>query len=257
MVIHKLAVVAPSAELADDVEVGPFTVIGPQVEIGAGTKIESHVVIKGPTRIGRNNHVHQFASLGDAPQDKSYRGEPTRLEVGDGNIIREYVTLNRGTASGNGITRLGDNNFMMAYSHLAHDCQVGNNTIFANAASLAGHVTVDDWVIMGGFAIVHQFCRIGAHSFCALGSVVFKDVPPYATVSGNPARPHGINAEGLKRRGFDASTIKTLRQAYKTLYKSKLPLAKALDGLHEMARECEAITPLARFLEDSRRSIVR
>ncbi len=255
--IHKLAVVDPKAELADDVEVGPFSIIGPDVEIGSGTVIDSHVVIKGPTKIGPNNRIHQFASLGDAPQDKSYKGEPTRLEVGENNVIREYVTLNRGTPSGTGVTRLGDHNFMMAYSHLAHDCQVGNHTIFANAASLAGHVTVDDFVIMGGFAIVHQFCRIGAHSFCALGSVVFKDVPPYATVSGNPARPHGINAEGLKRRGFQSGTIKALRQAYKTLYKSKLPLAKALEELNEMAHKTDEIKPLARFLEASRRSIVR
>lgn len=255
--IHKLAVVDSGAELGSDVEVGPFSVIGAGVEIGAGTKIESHVVIKGPTRIGRNNHIHQFASLGDAPQDKSYGGEPTRLEVGDNNVIREYVTLNRGTPSGNGTTRLGNDNFMMAYTHMAHDCHVGDHTIFANAASLAGHVTVDDWVIMGGFAIVHQFCRIGAHSFCALGSVVFKDVPPYTTVSGNPARPHGINAEGLKRRGFEAQTIKTLRNAYKTLYKSKLPLAEALEELNESARQTEEIRPLVRFLQASRRSIVR
>jgi len=256
-VIHKLALVDAKAELADDVHVGPFSVIGPGVEIDSGTVVESHVVINGPTRIGRNNHIHQFSSLGDAPQDTSYQDEPTRLEVGNSNVIREYVTLNRGTPSGTGVTRLGDHNFMMAYSHLAHDCQVGNHTIFANAASLAGHVTVDDWVIMGGFAIVHQFCRIGTHSFCALGSVVFKDVPPYATVSGNPARPHGINAEGLKRRGFQSGTIKALRKAYKTLYKSKLPLAKALEELNEMAHENDEIKPLVRFLEASRRSIVR
>lgn len=255
--IHKLACVDPGAELADDVEVGPFTVIGAGVQIDSGTRIESHVVIKGPTKIGRNNHIHQFASLGDAPQDKSYKGEPTRLEIGDENVIREYVTLNRGTNSGCGITRLGDNNYMMAYSHMAHDCQVGNHTIFANAASLAGHVTVDDWVIMGGFAIVHQFCRIGAHSFCALGSVIFKDVPPYATVSGNPAKPHGINAEGLKRRGFTPDSIKSLRKAYKILYKSKLPLTKALEELQTMALDVEEIKPLTRFLENSRRSIVR
>ncbi|GAB4359447.1 MAG: acyl-ACP--UDP-N-acetylglucosamine O-acyltransferase [Gammaproteobacteria bacterium] len=255
--IHKLAVVDPAAELDQDVEVGPFTVIGPGVEIGRGTRIDSHVVIKGPTRIGRNNRIHQFASLGEAPQDKSYKGEPTRLEVGDDNVIREYVTLNRGTTAGGGCTRLGNNNYLMAYTHLAHDCQVGDHTIFANAASLAGHVTVDDWVIMGGFAIVHQFCRIGAHSFCALGSVVFKDVPPYTTVSGNPAKPHGINAEGLRRRGFSADSMKRLRQAYKTLYKSKLPLSRALEELRYQAQEADEIQLLTRFLEQSRRSIVR
>ncbi len=255
--IHPSAIVDAQAQLADGVSVGPFSIIGPDVIVEEGTRIGSHVVIQGPGRIGRNNTIHQFASLGDAPQDKGYKGEPTRFEVGDNNVIREYVTINRGTTTGAGITRLGSNNYMMAYSHLAHDCQVGNNTIFANAASLAGHVTVDDWVIMGGFAIVHQFCRIGAHSFCALGSVIFKDVPPYATVSGNPACPHGINAEGLRRRGFSADTIQKIRNAHKILYKSKLPLAAAQSELELMGADCDEVALIARFIAASRRSLVR
>ena len=214
-------------------------------------------MIQGPGHIGQNNIIHQFASLGDAPQDKSYRGEPTRFEIGDNNVIREYVTINRGTVNGRGVTRLGSNNYMMAYSHLAHDCQVGNGTIFANAASLAGHVVVDDWVIMGGFAIVHQFCRIGAHSFCALGSVIFKDVPPYATVSGNPASPHGINSEGLRRRGFSPETSQKRRTAHKVLYKSKLPLVQAQKELESLGQTCDEVANIARFIEESRRSLVR
>ena len=255
--IHPSALIDGKAEIAEGVTIGPFTVIGPGVVVEEGCHIGSHVVIQGPTHIGRDNRIHQFASLGDAPQDKGYKGDPTRLEVGDRNVIREYVTLNRGTVNGNGVTRLGNDNYMMAYSHLAHDCQVGNNTIFANAASLAGHVTVDDWVIMGGFAIVHQFCRIGAHSFCALGSVIFKDVPPFATVSGNPASPHGINAKGLRRRGFSQETIQHIRIAHKTLYKSKLPLAKAQEELVEMGKMCTEVASIDRFISQSRRSIVR
>lgn len=255
--IHPQAIVDSKAELAQGVTVGPFSVIGPDVVIDEGTQIGPHVVIQGPGHIGRNNVIHQFASLGDAPQDKGYKGEPTRFEMGDGNTIREYVTINRGTSNGKGMTRLGNDNYMMAYSHLAHDCQVGDHTIFANAASLAGHVTVGDWVIMGGFAIVHQFCRIGAHSFCALGSVIFKDVPPYATVSGNPASPHGINAEGLRRRGFSPAVIQQIRNAHKVLYKSRMPLAKAQQELQELGERCEEVAAMARFVADSRRSIVR
>lgn len=255
--IHPRAIVDPKAEIATDVSIGAFSIIGPNVVIDKGTRIATHVVINGPTHIGKDNVVHQFCSLGDAPQDKSYKGEPTRLEIGDRNVIREYVTLNRGTANGQGVTRLGNDNYMMAYSHLAHDCQVGNNTIFANAASLAGHVVVEDWVIMGGFAIVHQFSRIGAHSFCALGSVIFKDVPPYAMVSGNPASPHGINAEGLRRRGFSATTIQNIRNAHKLLYKSKLPLAKAQEELKKLGTECPEVGAIASFIVNSKRSIVR
>lgn len=255
--IHPTALIDANAEIAEGVTVGPFSVIGPGVVIDADCRIGSHVVIQGPTKIGKSNVIHSFASLGDAPQDKGYRGDPTRLEIGDRNVIREYVTLNRGTVNGKGVTRLGNDNYMMAYSHLAHDCQVGNHTIFANAASLAGHVTVDDWVIMGGFAIVHQFCRIGAHSFCALGSVIFKDVPPFATVSGNPASPHGINSEGLRRRGFSPLTIQNIRIAHKTLYKAKLPLVKAQEELAELGKVCEEVASIERFISQSRRSIVR
>lgn len=255
--IDSRAAIDSRADLAPDVSVGPFAVIGPDVQIDSGTWIGPHVVINGPTRIGTNNKIHQFASLGEAPQDKGYKDQPTRLEIGDRNVIREYVTLNRGTVNGTGVTRLGNDNYLMAYSHLAHDCQVGNNTIFANAASLAGHVAVEDFVIMGGFAIVHQFCRIGAHSFCALGSVIFKDVPPFAMVSGNPARPHGINAEGLRRRQFSAEAIQQIRQAYKVLYKSKLPLNRALQDLQVMGTESPDVARIVTFLGESKRSIVR
>lgn len=255
--IHTHAIVDPKAEIAEGVTIGPFSVIGPGVVIDTGTTIGSHVVIQGPGYIGKDNVIHQFASLGDAPQDKGYKGEPTRFEIGDRNVVREYVTINRGTVNGRGVTRLGNDNFMMAYSHLAHDCLVGDRTIFANAASLAGHVVVEDWVIMGGFAIAHQFCRIGAHSFCALGSVIFKDVPPYATVSGNPASPHGINAEGLRRRGFTSETIQKIRNAHKILYKSKLPLAKAQVELAALGDTCEEVAMMERFIAESTRSIVR
>ncbi|MBI5463203.1 MAG: acyl-ACP--UDP-N-acetylglucosamine O-acyltransferase, partial [Gammaproteobacteria bacterium] len=205
--IDPRAVIDPTAELADDVSVGPYAVIGPDVQIGAGTVIGPHAVINGPTRIGRNNHIFQFASVGDAPQDKKYKGEPTRLEIGDGNTIREFVTINRGTVQDEGVTRIGDDNWIMAYVHIAHDCQVGSHTIFANNASLAGHVRIEDYVILGGYTLVHQFCALGVHSFTAFSSGIAKDVPPYVMVGGFAAEPHGLNTEGLKRRGFAPETI--------------------------------------------------
>ncbi len=257
MNIHPTAIIEPGARLGEGVSVGAYTIIGSDVEIGDGTWIGPHVVINGPTRIGRENRIHQFASLGEAPQDKKYAGEPTRLEVGDGNIVREFVTINRGTVSGGGLTRIGDNNLLMAYIHIAHDCRVGNNTIFSNNASLAGHVTVGDWAILSGFTLVHQFCSLGAHCFTGMGSAISKDVPPYLMVAGNPAEPHGINKEGLKRRGFTPEAIQNLRRAYKVLYRSGLSLEEAKAKLREMASVNEEVKPFADFLEKSKRGITR
>ncbi|MDH3870894.1 MAG: acyl-ACP--UDP-N-acetylglucosamine O-acyltransferase [Gammaproteobacteria bacterium] len=251
------AVIDPSARLADDVSVGAFTIIGPDVDIGAGTWIGPHVVINGPTRIGRDNRIYQFASVGEAPQDKKYAGEATRLEIGDRNLIREFVTINRGTVQDAGVTRIGDDNWIMAYVHIAHDCRVGNQTIFSNNASLAGHVRVDDYAILGGFTLVHQFCAIGAHAFCAFGSGIKKDVPPFVIVDGSPARPRGLNAEGLKRRGFTDRAQQALRQAYKTLYRSNLSLQEALVELQGMAQEQEEVAQLVSFIEQQTRGIVR
>jgi UDP-N-acetylglucosamine acyltransferase len=255
--IDQRAVVDRAAELDGDVSVGPFAVIGPDVTIGAGTWIGPHVVINGPTRIGRENRIHQFASIGDAPQDRKYSGEPTRLEIGDRNVIREFVTINRGTLQHEGMTRVGHANWIMAYAHIAHDCRVGDQTVFANGASLAGHVSVDDWAILGGFTLVHQFCAIGTHAFCAFGSVINKDVPPFVTVTGNPARTSGLNAEGLRRHGFPEATRKALRQAYRTLYRSNLSLQEALDRLHDQSLQDDAVGVLAAFVERARRGIVR
>lgn len=255
--IHPRAIVDPSARLAEDVEVGAFTIIGANVEIGTDCRIASHVVIDGPTRIGRNNRVYSFATLGGAPQDQKYRDEPTLLEIGDGNRIREYCTLSRGTTHGNGITRVGDDNLIMAYCHVAHDCDVGNHTVFANGSSLAGHVLVDDHAILGGFTLIHQFCRIGAHSFCSMSSAVRRDVPPFMTVAGDPATPRGLNSEGLRRRGFSAERIQALKWAYRTLYRSGLSLADALARLTEAGSEDSDMSALADFIGNSNRGIVR
>ncbi len=255
--IDPRAIIDPDAQLAEDVEVGPFAVIGPRVEIGSGTRIGPHCVIQGPTRIGRDNRVYQFASIGDAPQDKKYAGEPTRLEIGDRNTIREFVTINRGTVQDKGVTRIGDDNWIMAYVHIAHDCEVGNHTIFANSASLAGHVRVEDHAILGGFTLVHQFCALGAHCFTAFGTTLGKDVPPYVMVSGNPAHPHGLNIEGLKRRGFSAEALRALKRAYRTLYRSGLTLEAALEDLRRQAAEAPEVGVLVRFLEGQTRGIVR
>jgi UDP-N-acetylglucosamine acyltransferase len=255
--IHPTAIVDAGARIAQDAEVGPYAVIGPHVEIGPGCWIGPHCVITGHTRLGSNNRVYQFCSLGEIPQDKKYAGEPTRLEIGNGNTIREYCTFNTGTVQDAGVTRLGDGNWIMAYVHLAHDCQVGNHTIFANNAQLAGHVRVDDHAILGGYTGVHQFCHVGAHSITGVASVVLQDVPPYLTVSGNPARPYGINAEGLKRRGFDAPAITGLQRAYKTLYRSKLGLEEAKRELETQARDCPPVQALVDFLSGATRGIVR
>ncbi len=255
--IHPTAIIDPAAELDSDVEVGPWSYVGPGVEIGSGTRIAPHVVIKGPTRIGRNNRIFQFASLGDEPQDKKYAGEPTRLEIGDGNTIRECCTINRGTEQGGGVTRIGDDNWIMAYCHIAHDCLVGNHTIFANNASIAGHVQVDDWVILGGFSAVHQFVAIGAHSFLSMCSVVRQDIPPYIIVAGDSASARGINSEGLKRRGFTSEGLRALREAYRTLYRRNLSLADALEQLRVQAAGSPEVGVMVEFLERASRGIVR
>lgn len=255
--IHPTAIIHPGARLADDIEVGAYSLIGEHVEIGAGCRIGPHAVISGHTRIGRNNRIFQFVSLGEAPQDKKYSGEPTRLEIGDGNTIREFCTFNCGTVQDAGVTRLGNDNWIMAYVHLAHDCQIGDRTIFANNSQLAGHVHVADYAILGGFTAVHQFCHIGAHSLTAIGTIVLQDVPPYVIASGNTAKPFGINAEGLKRRGFSADTITRIKRAYKTLYKSGQALEDAKREISKQAIDCPELRVLFDFLANSTRGIVR
>jgi UDP-N-acetylglucosamine acyltransferase len=255
--IHPTAVIDPSAELDEGVEVGPFAVIGPEVVIGGGTWIGPHVVLRGPTRIGRDNRIFQFASVGEDPQDKKYAGERTSLEIGDRNRIREYCTIHRGTEQDRGVTSIGSDNLLMAYTHVAHDCRIRDNVVMANAASLGGHVQVDDWAILGGFTIVHQFCRVGAHSFCAMGSVQTKDVPPYVTAGGHPARPRGINGEGLRRRGFSPEAVAAIKRAYRALYRSGLKLEEALQRVREIAAAVPEVAPFADFVGDSSRSIVR
>ncbi len=255
--IHPTAVIDPSAELDEGVEVGPFAVIGPEVLIGGGTWIGPHVVLRGPTRIGRDNRIFQFASVGEDPQDKKYAGERTSLEIGDRNRIREYCTIHRGTEQDRGVTSIGSDNLLMAYTHVAHDCRIRDNVVMANAASLGGHVQVDDWAILGGFTIVHQFCRVGAHSFCAMGSVQTKDVPPYVTAGGHPARPRGINGEGLRRRGFSPEAVAAIKRAYRALYRSGLKLEEALQRVREIAAAVPEVAPFADFVGDSSRSIVR
>ena len=255
--IHPTAIVDPGARIGANVQIGPYSIIGPDVEIGDNTIVGPHVVIKGHTRIGRDNHIFQFCSLGEAPQDKKYAGEPTRLEIGDRNTIREFCTFNLGTVQDQGVTSIGDDNWLMAYVHIAHDCRVGNKTIFANGASLAGHVIVDDWAIFGGFTGIHQFCRIGAHVITAASSLVLQDVPPYLMVAGNTAQPYGIHVEGLKRRGFTAEAITELKRAYRTLYKSGLLLEEAKGKLAEQAKTQPDVQRFVDFLEVSKRGIVR
>jgi len=256
-VIDPRAVVSPEARLAPDVSVGPFTVIGPRVEIGPRTVIGPHAVINGPTTLGADNHVFQFASLGDAPQDKKYRGEPTRLVIGDRNVFREFVTVNRGTTHDKGVTTIGDDNLFMACAHVAHDCTIGNKTVFANGAVLGGHVEVGDWVILGGLTAVHQFGKVGAHAFLAGGAMARQDVPPYVMVAGDPAVPHAVNAEGLKRRGFSEDQIRAIREAYRTLYRSDLKLAEALERLEPVAAQRPEVRVFVDFIRTSARSIVR
>ncbi|HXJ54387.1 MAG TPA: acyl-ACP--UDP-N-acetylglucosamine O-acyltransferase [Burkholderiales bacterium] len=255
--IHPSAVVHPGARLAADVEIGAFAVVGAEVEIGEGSSIGPHVVIEGRVRIGRRNRVFQFASIGAAPQDKKYKGEPTSVEIGDDNTIREYVTINRGTAQDVGVTRIGNENWIMAYVHFAHDVQVGNKTIFANCTQLAGHVTVEDWVIFGATTLVHQFVRIGAHAFTGMGSFISQDVPPYVMAAGHMASPYGINSEGLRRRGFTAQTIQSIKRAYRTLYRSGLSLEDARRELEAQSAACPELGLLTEFLAKSTRGIIR
>lgn len=255
--IHPQAVIDPSAKLADGVSIGPFSVIGADVTIGEGSEIGPHVVIEGPTVIGRENKIYSFASIGGDPQDKKYAGESTTLEIGDRNVIREYCTISRGTVQDIGVTRIGNDNWIMAYVHIAHDCQVGSNTIFANCATLAGHVVIEDYAILGGFTLVHQFCKLGAHCFTAMNSVISKDVLPFTMVSGHMAKPHGLNSEGLKRRGFSSDSISQLKQAYKTIYRSGLTLEQAIEKLIPMSDDCDEIGQLLAFIKGVSRGIVR
>ena len=255
--IHPTALVAPDAELDPSVEVGAYAVIGPGVQVGANTRIGPHAVVQGPTRIGADNQIFQFASVGSAPQDKKYRGEPTRLVIGDRNVIRECVTLNRGTTKEAGVTTIGDDNLFMAYSHVAHDCHVGNQCVLANNATLGGHVHLGDWVIMAGLSGVHQFCKVGAHAFIANNAAVTRDVPPYVMAVGQPAAAHSINSEGLKRRGFTPEQIRNLRNAFRLLYRSGLKLDDATAQLAAIAQEQPEVRLIVEFLPQSTRSIVR
>jgi UDP-N-acetylglucosamine acyltransferase len=255
--IDSRAVISPQAHIGADVTIGPFSIIGADVAIGAGTWIGPHVVINGPTRLGTGNKVFQFASLGDAPQDKKYAGEPTRLEIGDRNVFRESVTVNRGTTHDQGVTRIGNDNLLMAYSHVAHDCQLGNQIVMANCATLGGHVVVGDWVTMGGLSAVHQFTKIGAYSFLAHNAAVTRDVPPYLMAVGRPAVPHSVNSVGLQRHGFTQAQIRNIRRAYKLLYRSGLKLKAAMEELEKAAVTQEEIRPFVEFIKRSERSIVR
>jgi UDP-N-acetylglucosamine acyltransferase len=257
IMIHPSAIIHPGAKLGTKVSVGAYSIVGEHVEIGDDTRIGPHVVIEGHTRIGQRNRIFQFCSLGAAPQDKKYADEPTRLEIGHGNTIREFCTLNCGTVQDAGVTRLGNDNWIMAYVHLAHDCQIGDHTIFANNAQLAGHVHGGDYAILGGFTGVHQFVRVGAHCFTAIATVLVHDLPTYVMAAGDSAKPYGINVEGLRRRGFSAESMAAIKRAYKTLYKSGLTLDQAKEQLAEQAATSDAIAPLAEFLRGSTRGIVR
>jgi len=253
--IHPQALIDPSAKIADNVSIGPFSIVGPNVEIGEATVIGPHVVIAGHTTIGKGNHFYQFSSIGEDPQDKKYNGEDTKLTIGDNNVIREFVTINKGTVQDGGVTTIGNNNLLMAYVHIAHDCHLKNNIILANAASLAGHVEIDDWVILGGFTIVHQFTRIGAHSFASMGSAISKDILPYYMVAGQPAIGRGINAEGLKRRGLSDTEIRSIKNAYKVIHASNNTISDCLEKLVEMDNPFSI--EMQQFIDKRQRSILR
>ncbi|KRG87602.1 UDP-N-acetylglucosamine acyltransferase [Stenotrophomonas daejeonensis] len=256
--IHPTAVIDPAARLADDVRVGAFSLIGAGVEIGAGSVVGPHCSIHGPTRIGRDNRFVGHAAIGGEPQDKKYAGERTELVIGDGNVIREFVTINRGTGGGGGITTIGNDNWLLAYTHVAHDCHVGNHCVFSNNTTLAGHVSVGDWVIISGFAGAHQFCRIGDHAFLGMGALVTGDIPPFTMVGiDGHGRPRGINAEGLKRRGFDAERISAIKRAYRTLYVAGVPLAEAKQQLAEQAQHSDDVRQLLDFIEHGDRPLQR
>jgi UDP-N-acetylglucosamine acyltransferase len=256
-VIHATAIVSASAKIADDVEIGAYSNIGDDVEIGGGTRIDSHVVVNGPTVIGNDNHIYQFASIGDDPQDKKYADEPTRLEIGDRNTIREFCTISRGTIQDEGVTTLGNDNWIMAYVHIAHDCRVGSHTIMANNATLAGHVHIGDWVILAGFSGAHQFCRVGAHAFIGMYAGVNRDVPAYVMVSDTPGIPRGINSEGLKRRDFDAKQIRNIKNAYRVIYRDGLKLTEAIDELERRVATQPELKILIDSLRSSERGIIR
>lgn len=255
--IDSRAVIDADAELEEGVSVGAFSIIGAGVRIAAGTVVGPHVVINGPTRIGRDNRIFQFASVGEDPQDKKYAGEATSLEIGDRNVIREFATLHRGTVQDRGVTRIGNDNLLMAYIHVAHDCVLGDHVIMANAASLGGHARIGDYAILGGFTMVHQFCRVGAHSFSGMGSAINMDLPPYMMVSGQPAKPYGINREGLSRRGFTSEAIQQIKRAYKLIYLSKQRLEAARNAIDEMSKETPELEILADFLKQKGRGILR
>lgn len=255
--IHPTAIIAAEAELDSTVSVGPYAVIEGKVRIGARTRIDSHVVIKGPTTIGQDNHIYQFASIGDDPQDKKYAGEPTELVIGNGNTIREYCTMNRGTVQDEGVTRVGDRNWIMAYVHIAHDCIVGNETIFANNSTIAGHVRVDDFAILGGFTAVHQFCRMGRLSFTSIHSYITKDIPAFVVASGRPAEPRGINVEGLKRRNYSPEAMRSIRDAYRTVYRQGLKLDEAISRLEQRVGDEPDMLPLLQSLQQSDRGLIR
>ena len=257
MAIHPTAIIAPGAQIDASVEIGPYAVIGEHVSIGAGTRVGPHTVIEGHTTIGRNNQIFQFASLGAAPQDKKYAGEPTRLEIGDNNTIREFCTFNVGTVQDGGLTRLGNDNWVMAYVHIAHDCIVGDHCILANNATLAGHISIGDHVFLGGLTAVHQFCTIGAHAMTAGGSIVVQDIPPYVTAAGNHAHPAGINSEGLRRRGFDAEQISRIKRAYKQIYRQGLSLEDAKAAITEAAADAPELALFVDFFARAKRGIIR
>ena len=257
MSIHPTAIVSPGARVSPDVQIGAYSIVGEHVSIDEASWIGPHVVLEGRTSIGRNNRIYQFASIGGPPQDKKYGGEPTAVEIGDGNTIREYTTINRGTAQDAGVTRVGNDNWIMAYVHFAHDCQIGSHTIIANACQVAGHVHIDDWAILGATTLVHQFVKIGAHSFTAMGTFLQQDLPPYVTAAGNTAQPYGINSEGLRRRGFTPAAINALKRAYRTLYRSSLSLEEAKAEMQVQAQACAEVALMLDFLGRSTRGIVR
>ena len=255
--IHSSSIIDPSAKIADDVEIGPFCLVGADVEIGSGTRIESHVILKGPMKIGERNHIFQFSTLGDGSPDKKYKNEPTTLVIGNENIIREGVTIHRGTVQDRGETLIGDRNLIMAYSHIAHDCVLGNDIVLTNQAALAGSVHVGDGAILGGYAIVHQFCSLGSYSFCAMGSAVNKDIPAYVKVRGNPAKPFGINVTGIKRLGYSKESIEALRSAYRSVYRKKLTVEEAIEELKGLRKEYEEVDLFLNSIEKSTRGISR
>ncbi|MGH1427124.1 MAG: acyl-ACP--UDP-N-acetylglucosamine O-acyltransferase [Arenicella sp.] len=255
--IHSSAIIEKGAKIGKNVSIGPFSYIGAGVEIGDDNVIASHVVIEGHTKIGSGNHIFQFASIGAEPQSVAYHGEPTRVEIGNNNVLREYVTINRGTPDDRGLTSIADDNFLMAYVHIAHDCELGSNIVFANCASLAGHVKVEDYVIMGGFSLVHQFCRVGAHCITGIGSVCIQDVPPYTLAAGNKAITHGINVKGLRRRDFGGDDINQLKKAYKIIYRTGLTRKSAIEEIRKLEWSSDHIAQLVTFFDDSKRGVIR